>query len=438
MKPNITDDNSLCEYAIQCALDAGCREAKVVLQSSTSDSVEWRDGEQDYVSGEESRSMAIELFVDGRYSIVDTNRLNYDTLRQFINTNVANTRHLAEDRHRYLPKTEEYYQSPKDDDLGLVDPHYFATTFEQKSEVANALCSEMSHPDTVSATAAVSSSKQKKVVMTSNGFCGKNNITHYSISANISVKGYDDERTEDYMYTASTRWGELTKSDIGTAALNKAIAKRGAKRIASGRYNIVVDRLVVSKLLNPLIAAIGGNAQYYKNSFLLDKKGEQIVSPLLTLTDTPTQRGMIGAALFDNECRPLSDMPIIKDGTLCNYLISLYMSRKMNITATRGGTTILEFGNCCGTQANLIAQMERGLLITGFNGGNSNATTGDFSFGIEGFMVENGICIHPISEMLITGNMLTLWNNLVAVADDAPNYVSWHTPSLLFAGVDIS
>lgn len=130
-------------------------------------------------------------------------------------------------------------------------------------------------------------------------------------------------------------------------------------------------------------------------------------------------------------------MPIIENGRLSQYLISLYMSRKMNTAPTRAATTIVEFGNRKGSQQELVGSLSRGLLVTGFNGGNCNGTTGDFSFGIEGFLIEKGIITQPIAGMLMTGNMLSLWNNLTAVADDAPTCVAWHTPSLLFSDVNV-
>ena len=46
-----------------------------------------------------------------------------------------------------------------------------------------------------------------------------------------------------------------------------------------------------------------------------------------------------------------------------------------------------------------------GILVSGFNGGNCNPVTGDFSFGIEGFAFSKGKISHPVREMLITGNM---------------------------------
>lgn len=83
--------------------------------------------------------------------------------------------------------------------------------------------------------------------------------------------------------------------------------------------------------------------------------------------------------------------------------------------------------------------MERGIWVTGFNGGNTNSTTGDFSFGIEGFLIEKGIPVQPISEMNITGNILDLWMHLIEIGNDPLfSSSSRQIPSLLFDKVSFS
>jgi PmbA protein len=86
----------------------------------------------------------------------------------------------------------------------------------------------------------------------------------------------------------------------------------------------------------------------------------------------------------------------------------------------------------------LIADVNNGILVTGFNGGNSNSSTGDFSFGIEGFLIENGQTTQPINEMNVTGNFLSLWSSLAQVGNDPRLNSSWRIPSLVFDGVDFS
>ncbi len=62
----------------------------------------------------------------------------------------------------------------------------------------------------------------------------------------------------------------------------------------------------------------------------------------------------------------------------------------------------------------------------------------DFSFGIEGFAFSRGKVTHPVREMLITGNMTSLWNSLTAAGTDALPSSRWQIPSLAFDDVSFS
>ncbi|MBR6520643.1 MAG: TldD/PmbA family protein, partial [Paludibacteraceae bacterium] len=230
-------------------------------------------------------------------------------------------------------------------------------------------------------------------------------------------------------------WGCLQKEGVGVEALKRTVDKIGVDRIDSGVYDVVVDRRVASQLVSPLISALRGEALHMNSSFLLDKKGEKIGSEKLTIVDNPRQFGKAGAKLFDNEGIALLGMPIVEGGVLKNYYISNYMSKKMGVPMTQGGTTIVDFGLGESDTAGLLRNLARGLYITGFNGGNCNGTTGDFSYGIEGYWVENGVIVKPVSEMLMTGNMLELWNNFVDSSNDPLGYTAWKLPSLLFERV---
>ena len=96
---------------------------------------------------------------------------------------------------------------------------------------------------------------------------------------------------------------------------------------------------------------------------------------------------------------------------------------------------VVPFGGCK-TREDLLRKVGNGILITGFNGGNSNPSTGNFSYGIEGFAFENGRLTHPVREMLVTGNFIDLWNRLIATADDARLCMSKIIPTLAFSNID--
>lgn len=86
----------------------------------------------------------------------------------------------------------------------------------------------------------------------------------------------------------------------------------------------------------------------------------------------------------------------------------------------------------------MIASMKKGVLITGFIGGNCNGSTGDFSYGIEGFYIENGNIVHPVNEMNISGNMTSFWFNLKEMGSDIREDDSIRIPSMRFEGVQLS
>jgi PmbA protein len=201
---------------------------------------------------------------------------------------------------------------------------------------------------------------------------------------------------------------------------------------------MVVEPLISSQLLRPMISALYGSQLQQKNSFLLNKLNEKVGSDKLLLKDEPHLIGAMGARYFDSEGVATQPHVVFDKGALKTYYIDTYYANKMKIEPTISDPSILilQPGN---TDLNgLIAKVDSGILVTGFNGGNCNSSTGDFSYGIEGFLIENGRLTQPVNEMNITGNMISLWNSLIETGNDPRLNSSWRIPSLMFEGVDFS
>jgi PmbA protein len=201
---------------------------------------------------------------------------------------------------------------------------------------------------------------------------------------------------------------------------------------------IVENRIVGRTLLQPLISSLNGSSIQQKNSFLIGMDGEKIGSDLFTLVDDPFIVSGRGSRHFDSEGLATKKRTIIDGGVLKDYYIDTYYGKKLEMKPTSGDTSNVVLNPGGKDLEGLLASIDRGILVTGFNGGNSNSTTGDFSYGIEGFLVENGKLTQPVSEMNITGNFKKLWNNLSAVGNDVFEDSSWRIPSLVFDNVDFS
>jgi PmbA protein len=66
----------------------------------------------------------------------------------------------------------------------------------------------------------------------------------------------------------------------------------------------------------------------------------------------------------------------------------------------------------------LLRSTPRGLYVTHLMGFGFNPVTGDFSRGAQGFWIENGEFVHPVSEVTIAANFDDILKRIDAVADD--------------------
>ena len=429
---------TLARWAINYALEKGAQQAGINISNSKSSGVDVRDTKIDRLEQAIENNLTIRLFVDKKYSVHSTNRLKKEELSRFISQAIEGTRYLFEDEFRTLPDPELYYKGGSPD-LNLVDKTFENVTPEKKIELAFATEKEILGKDKriISVTTSYYDGLNEWVLVNSNGFSADSSNSYFGLSASVSVKSD--------LARPSAGWGEnaiffdrLIKSGIGETALDRALKKIGQGKIASGKMDMIVENRQVARLFSPLISALSGSAIQQKNSFLIDKLGEKVISEKITLIDNPFISGGHGSRVFDAEGLAAQKYLVFEKGVIRRYYISTYYGKKLNMKPNSGSMSNLVFETGNKDLQGLIETVNKGILVTGFNGGNSNSTTGDFSFGIEGFLIEKGQIVKPVSEMNITGNMLKLWSNIKELGSDVYANSSWLIPSILFERVDFS
>ncbi len=166
--------------------------------------------------------------------------------------------------------------------------------------------------------------------------------------------------------------------------------------------------------------------------------GQKVASERLTLIDDPFLLRGLGSQLFDGEGMAARRRTVIEKGVLKTYFIDSYYGRKLGIEPTTGWTSNLVFEYGAKSRDEIIKGVSRGIFVTGFIGGNSNGTTGDFSFGISGMFIEKGVLVKPVYEMNISGNLKEFWNELIEIGNDPNPYSGMRTPTLRFGNVHFS
>ena len=428
----ITDNNkALTQWAMDFALKNGAQSAKLVLYNNSSSSFELRNAKMDRLQQSTENGLSISLYVDGRYGSFSTNRLDKKELETLILNGIESTRYLAPDEARVLPDPSRYYKGGLPD-LRLFDKTLYDVNPDTKVNLARAAAEEALGKDAriISVDSSYGDGESSSYRLISNGFEGE--------SSSTSVKGEGEARPSDAWYDTALFYHQLKTGGIGARALQRVLRKLGQKKVASGNYTMVVDTLVAGNLFSPMLGAIYGSALQQRNSFLLDKLDTKVASDLFTLRDEPHTVGANGSRYFDSEGVATAPRAVFDRGVLKTYYIDTYNARKMDVEPTISSPSRLVLTPGTKDLDGLVADVQRGILVTGFNGGNSNSSTGDFSYGIEGFLIEDGKLTQPVNEMNVTGNMLTLWQSLVAVGNDPQPIRSWQIPSLVFEGVSFS
>ena len=436
----ITEENKkLAQWAMDYALKNGCQAAKLTLYTNSNSSFELRNGKIDRLQQATENGLSLNLYVDGRYGYVSTNRLDKKELETLIKNGIDSTRYLAVDEARVLPDPSRYYKGGLPD-LQLFDKKLYAISPDDKLDLAKAAAEEAMGKDEriISVDTAYGDGEGSSYRLISNGFEGESQSTWFSLSAMVSIKGEGEARPQGSWYDSSLFYDKLKKQGLGTTALERVLRRLGQKKAKSGKYTMVVEQQRTGQLLGPMLNALYGSSLQQKDSFLLDKLGTKVASGLFTLRDEPHVVGANGSRYFDNEGVATRPMTIFDKGVLQTYFIDTYNGKKMGVAPTISSPSRLVLEPGSKDLDGLVADVEQGILVTGFNGGNSNSTTGDFSYGIEGFLIENGKLTQPVNEMNVTGNFIDLWGSLVAVGNDPQPNRSWLVPSLVFDGVNFS
>jgi PmbA protein len=432
-------NKELAQWALKYALEKGCSNASVRIYTGTDNSFEYRDTQLDKLEQSSANSLSIRLYVDGRYSSYSTNRLEKKELEKFISNGIETTRYLAKDEFRKLPDSSRLYKGDGKG-LDLYDKSIGSISVDDKLALIKNNVDEVYKTDErlISVSAGYSDGTGSSYSIASNGFEGETETTYFSLSASTSMKGAGDARPESYWYDSAIDWSKLQKQGIGKTAYERTLRKLGQEKIESGIFPMIVDNLSISRLLSPVLSAMYGSNIQQKSSFLINKLGQKIISDKITIVDDPHIRNARGARWFDDEGVATRKANIVENGVLNMYFIDTYYSGKLNMEPTIQSPSILtlKLGNRNFDQ--ILASIDKGIWVTGFNGGNSNGTTGDFSFGIEGFLVENGKAVKPLNEMNITGNLLTLWQQVLEIGNDPRTTSSWRIPCVLFDKVNFS
>jgi len=424
----------LANWVIKETKNCGANEAAVSISKQRQIDISFRDKKLENLKESTQNSLTLQVYADKKFSSHTTNDLKKETLTKFIEEAVASTKYLAKDEYRTLPDSK-YYPRDFNKDLKLLDKKYDKVNSDERIQMAKEIEEiAMAQSDQIiSSTTGYSDTFYETAKVHSNGFIGETKGTRFWAGAEVTVKDGEKGRPSDWYWGGTRFLNDLPKPEIlAKEAVRRALRKIGQKKIESGKYDMIVENRAGGRLFSMLQEPLSGQALQQKSSYLDGMLNKQIASAKLTMTDDPFIEKGLGSRNYDGEGLAAKKRIIIENGILRNYYIDNYYAKKLEMLPTSGSTSNIIFNYGDKSADELIKLVKKGILVTGFIGGNSNSTTGDFSFGIVGQFIENGTIVGAINEMNISGNAQEFWKKLVEVGNDPYQFSSRQIPSLMF------
>jgi PmbA protein len=224
---------------------------------------------------------------------------------------------------------------------------------------------------------------------------------------------------------------ELDVEATAADAVERATRLLGARRTASRRLTVVLDRRVAASVLGVVAGMLSGERVVKGRTPFRDRMGEVIASPLLTLVDDATDPASLGADSFDGEGLATRRSLLIDGGVLRAFSHNGYTARRLGTRSTasavRGyastpGVGALALAPSPGTASleEMVAGVGDGILVQSVTGLHSgvNAVSGDFSVGAEGLLIRGGALAEPVREVTIASTLPRMLQGIIAMGAD--------------------
>jgi PmbA protein len=423
----------IVEETLAEAKRLGASDAGAEVSEGVGLSVSVRKGELENVERNRDKSLGVSVYLGQRRGNASTSDFSAAAIRQTVQAAYDIARFTAEDPAAGLPEADDLATSDEvRRDLDLFHPWAIdAAAAAELARRCEAAALTTSAQITNSEGAGVSAQQAHFWAGNSRGFRGGYASSRHYLSvspiASRPTRGGrgNPDMQRDAWYTSMRDADELASPEsVGRYAAERALARLGARRVATGEVPVLFEAPVASGLLGAFVGAVSGGSLYRKASFLVGALGTQALASHLDLDEDPHQPKGKGSAPFDDEGVRTRARRVVEGGVVQGYFLSSYSARKLGMRTTghAGGSQNLSLTSRLTQDGDdlpaMLKKLHRGLFVTEMMGQGVNMVTGDYSRGAAGSWVEGGRIVHPVHEVTIAGNLKDMLREVAAIGAD--------------------
>lgn len=426
----------------------GADEVDVILIDSSSLSTEVRLAKPVTIDRAEDSSLGLRILVDKRQAIVSTEDLSDDSLNKLVERGIAMAKVTPRNSHLGLASKEQIAHSIID--LDLYDP--VEPSMEQLIDSAKEAEAYALENKQIKNSEGASAHYQASQIIfaSSNGFEGSYKGSSTSVAVSVLAGESNNMQTGSDFSVSRHREDLKSVAAIGREAAQNAIEKLNPRKLATDEMEVIFDAKVAKRLLAAFASAINGSAISRGTSFLLNSMGEEIFNSNITIIDDPLIKRGIGSRPFDGEGIQGEKLTLVENKIFTEYFLDIHTANKLKLkTNARAARSIAGAPHPSLTNlimlpgknstSELIKSIKKGILVKEIIGHGANIVTGEYSQGVNGFYIENGEILYPVSEITIASNLKHMFKTMIA-GDDLKiesniNCPSLHIERMTVAGV---
>jgi PmbA protein len=434
---NLTD-------AIDYGLGRGCNDIELYLETSSSLDFEIRAGKLEKYQESKSQGIGVRVIKDNKQSLVYGTDDKIEALQKSIDEAIEILEFMDEDDIE-IHGDDEFEGNIDSDDI-------FQTTYDTKLDYI--IAQEKNGIGSSPIKALVESTtyeenKYTKQIINSQGLNKRETGAYCGSSISLAIS-QDNVNETGYAYYYTRNIKELFSQDLGKEANEKAREMLGAGLVSSKKYTAIFSADVVVDLLRLLSYSFNGENIYKGKSLFKDKAGLKVISDKIDIVDDGDEQKALGFTYFDGDGVKAKKTPIIKNGIFLGGLYNLSIAKKTGAkttgNATRSHSSLPNIGyhNLCLLNGNvevkdMVSELNDGIIIKELMGLHmANPITGEFSLGASGLKIENGKLKGGFRGVTISGNILDVFSNIVAIGNDFQRRTTVGAPSLLIQDVIVS
>jgi PmbA protein len=266
------------------------------------------------------------------------------------------------------------------------------------------------------------------------------------VSASLDVLAKDKNVDAGWYSLDSSNFNSLNFEFLAKKAANMAINKLYPVKISTKKYSIVFANHVFVQIFAHFFPIFDAYSLINHTTALEDKINRHVFSSNITIKDAAYMDNRPNSVSIDDEGSKRNDTVVVENGVLRSFLHNIYTSNKLNQENTHnakrsswmslpkvGAFNFYIEGDSSTDRDKLLNKID-GVYVTEIMGLHmANSISGDFSFGVNGFLIHDGELVSYFKSATLADNFFNMMNRVIGLSNSMYFNSSFGCPDIAIA-----